>query len=48
MWLFFVLPGMSAVPEPPQRFNLCSYYLDRNLEEGRGHKEERALRRVRR
>jgi len=30
---------MSAVPEPPPRFNLCTYYLDRNLEEGRGDKE---------
>jgi benzoate-CoA ligase len=28
----------SAVEPFPARFNLCSYYLDRNLEEGRGAK----------
>ncbi len=26
----------DAVPPLPDRFNLCSYYLDRNVEEGRG------------
>ncbi|MDA1266778.1 MAG: benzoate-CoA ligase family protein [Planctomycetota bacterium] len=29
---------MSVVPEPPPVFNLCAYYLDRNLEQGRGGK----------
>jgi benzoate-CoA ligase len=29
---------MSAVPQPPPVFNLCTYYLDRNLEGGRGDK----------
>ncbi|HEX6883862.1 MAG TPA: benzoate-CoA ligase family protein [Planctomycetota bacterium] len=28
----------SAVAPFPERFNLCSYYLDRNLDEGRGGK----------
>lgn len=28
----------EAVPPLPERFNLASYYLDRNLEEGRGEK----------
>jgi benzoate-CoA ligase len=29
---------LSAVAPFPERFNLCSYYLDRNVEEGRGGK----------
>ena len=29
---------MSVVPEPPASLNLCSYYLDHNLEAGRGDK----------
>lgn len=29
---------MSAPSDPPASFNLCSYFLDRNLEEGRGDK----------
>lgn len=28
----------SAVAPFPERFNLCTYYLDRNLDEGRGRK----------
>src|SRR5262245_5573866 len=28
----------SAVAPFPERFNLCTYYLDRNLDEGRGKK----------
>jgi benzoate-CoA ligase len=29
---------MSDVPTFPERFNLCAYYLDRNLDEGRADK----------
>ena len=33
-----LLDASDCVPEWPSRFNLCEYYLDFNLEEGRGDK----------
>ena len=39
----YPLPAMSddlhaTLPPWPERFNLCEYFLDRNLDEGRGDK----------
>ncbi len=41
-------PVRDVVPAFPERFNLCSYFLDRNLEEGRGGKTALLLGRERR